>query len=189
LLARLESNLQGKTVTFIPTASIVEAVTFYVKSGRKALEKMGLIVDELEISTAAQTDIADKLARNDYIYVSGGNTFFLLQELKRCGADKIIREQVNAGKLYIGESAGSIVAAPDITYAAAMDSMKKAPGLENCAGLGLVDFYTVPHCTNVPFKRAAEKIIAQYGETLTLRPISNNEALLVCGDEVEVRGN
>lgn len=43
----------GKTVTFIPTASIVEKVNFYVKSGKNALEKLGMIVDELEISTAS----------------------------------------------------------------------------------------------------------------------------------------
>ena len=38
-------------------------------------------------------------------YKTGGNTFFLLQELKRKGVDKIISKQVKLGKLYIGESA------------------------------------------------------------------------------------
>ncbi len=47
---------------------------------------MGLIVDELEISTAIYSDIVNKLERNDFIYVSGGNTFFLLQEMNRSGA-------------------------------------------------------------------------------------------------------
>jgi len=54
-------------------------------------------------------EILDKLEKNDYIYISGGNTFFLLQELQRTGADKIISRQIEAGKLYIGESAGAIV--------------------------------------------------------------------------------
>lgn len=34
-----EKDLSGKTVTFIPTASKVEKVIFYVNAGRKALEK------------------------------------------------------------------------------------------------------------------------------------------------------
>ena len=76
-----EKDLKGKTVTFIPTASIVEKVVFYVKSGRKALEDLGMIIDELEISTATTEEIRNKLESNDYIYVTGGNTFFLLQEL------------------------------------------------------------------------------------------------------------
>ena len=188
IFEEFEGNLQGKRVTFIPTASVVEKVVFYVKSGRKALEKMGLTVDELDVSTAAHEDIVSKLTKNDYIYITGGNTFFLLQELRKSGADKVIKEQVNSGKLYIGESAGSIVAAPNIEYASAMDSVKKAPDLQGFAGLGLTDFYTVPHHINAPFKKAAEKIKAQYA-ALNLRPISNSEAVLVSGDEVRVRSN
>ena len=179
----------GKTVTFIPTANVVEKVDFHVKSGKKALEKMGLMVDELDVSTATSEDITNKLTKNDYIYITGGNTFFLLQELKRSGADKVIIEQVNAGKLYIGESAGAIVVSPNIEYASAMDSTKKAPNLENFDSLGLTGFYTVPHHTNAPFKKAAEKIIEQYSSSLTLHPISNKEAVLVNGDEVEIQSN
>ena len=181
--------VDGKTVTFIPTASVVEKVNFFVKSGKKALEKMGLIVDELEVTTATSEEIATKLEKNDYIYITGGNTFFLLQELKRSGADKIIIEQVHAGKMYIGESAGAIIASPNIEYASAMDSVKKAPNLENFDGLGLTDFHTVPHHTNAPFKKAVEKIKEQYALSLTLYPISNKEAVLVNGNEVEVRSN
>ena len=187
IFEQFEENLAGKRVTFIPTASVVEKVVFYVKSGKKALEGMGLIVDELEVSTSARETIVDKLTKNDYIYVTGGNTFFLLQELKRSGADQIIMEQVKAGKLYIGESAGSMVAAPNIEYAGAMDSVKKAPDLESFDSLHLTDFYTVPHHTNAPFKKAVEKIKEQYDSSLLLYPISNKEAVLVSGDEVSIR--
>ena len=178
-------DCKGKRTTFIKTASLVEKVVFYVESGKKALEKMGIIVDELEVSTASSEEIFDKLTKNDYIYLTGGNTFFLLQELKRSGADKIIIEQVEAGKLYIGESAGAMVASPNIEYAKAMDSVKKAPGLENFSALGLVDFYTVPHCTNFPFRKSVEKIIVQHSNLL-LYPISNKDAILINGDEVRV---
>lgn len=40
-LISFETELQGKTVTFIPTASKVEKVKFYVDAGKKALEKRG----------------------------------------------------------------------------------------------------------------------------------------------------
>ena len=186
LFEQFEGNVQGKSITFIPTASIVESVNFYVKSGRKALEKMGLVIDELEISTAAAEEIKQKLEQNDYIYITGGNTFFLLQELRKSGADRIITEQVSAGKVYIGESAGAMVTAPNVEFAKAMDSMKKAPELTGTEGLALVDFYTVPHHTNAPFKKAVEKIIETYGETLTLHPISNKQAVLIEDDEVRI---
>ena len=180
-------DVKGKTVTFIPTASAVEKVNFFVKSGRKALEKMGMVVDELEVSTAARDEIAKKLAQNDFIYITGGNTFFLLQELRKSGADQMIAEQIALGKLYIGESAGSIVVAPDIEFAKAMDSVKKAPDLASMDGLNVVDFYPVPHHTNAPFQKAVEKIIATYGESLPLRPISNHQVILIENDDVKIQ--
>ena len=184
IFADFKQDLKGKTVTFIPTASIVEKVVFYVASGKKALEKLGLKVDILEISTAEPEEINTKLRNNDFIYVTGGNTFFLLQELKRTGADKIITEEVNAGKVYIGESAGAMITSPHVEYATAMDSVKKAPNLENFDALGLVPFYTVPHYTNSPFQKVAQKIVDTYSSVLPLSPISNHEALLVRDDQV-----
>ncbi|GLB25728.1 putative peptidase Lmo0363 [Lacrimispora xylanolytica] len=187
LLPDFEKNLKGKTITFIPTASIVETVNFYVKSGRKTLEDMGLMVDELEISTASAEEITSKLKQNDYIYVTGGNTFFLLQEMKRTGTDQLIKEEVNSGKLYIGESAGAIVASADIEYAKGMDSVDEAPDLESFEALGLVDFYPVPHYNNAPFQEASKKIIDTYSSTLKLSPISNQEAILVNNEEIKVK--
>ena len=184
IFADFKQDLKGTTVTFIPTASIVEKVVFYVASGKKALEKLGLKVDILEISTAEPEEINTKLRNNDFIYVTGGNTFFLLQELKRTGADKIITEEVNTGKVYIGESAGAMITSPNVEYATAMDSVKKAPNLENFDALGLVPFYTVPHYTNSPFQKVAQKIVDTYSSVLPLSPISNHEALLVRDDQV-----
>ncbi|MDF2886116.1 MAG: peptidase [Lacrimispora sp.] len=189
IFADFEKDLNGKTVTFIPTASKMEKVVFYVEEGRKALEKMGLVVEELDISTASTAEITDKIKNNDFIYVTGGNTFFLLQELKRTGADQIITDEVNAGKLYIGESAGAMVASANIEYAKGMDSAKKAPDLENFDALGLVEFYTVPHYTNSPFKKSGQKIVDTYSSILNLSPISNNEAILVSGSEITIKRN
>ena len=43
--------VKGKKLAFIPTASLVEEVRFYVDDDRKAFEKLGLIIEELEVST------------------------------------------------------------------------------------------------------------------------------------------
>lgn len=185
----VNEDLQGKRVTFIPTASIPESVTFYVGAGKRALKKLGLIVDELEVTTATTVEIAEKLKANDYIYVTGGNTFFLLQELKRKGADKILIEQINEGKLYIGESAGSIIMAPQIEYVKEMDDCSTAKDLEDLTALNVVDFYPLPHHTNFPFKKAVEKIIAKYEGDLALYPFSNSQVIFVdsnSGKEVEI---
>ena len=186
LPAFIGDKLAGKVVSFIPTANVPQDYDGYVVSARAAFEALGLIIDELEVSTASASDIQSKLTQNDYIYVSGGNSFFLLQELKRTGADQLIIDQVNQGKLHIGESAGSIITSPDIAYISAMDSTKKAPELTSTQGLHLVEFYTLPHATNEPFEDDAQEIIAAYGDKIKLNPISNDQVILVLGDSIHV---
>lgn len=187
LLWDFEKELKGKRVTFIPTASKVESVTFYVDSAKKTLESLGLIIDELDIAIATQEEIQFKLSQNEFIYITGGNSFYLLYELRRTGADQIIQKEVNAGKLYIGESAGAIVTAPDIEYIQGMDQREKAPNLSYFKGLGLVDFYMLPHYTNEPFKRVAKQIEDSYQLNLNLMPVSNHQAILISGNQLVIK--
>mgnify|MGYP003251641908 CR=1 FL=1 len=179
--------LAGKRVAFIPTASVPDkSLKFHMWYSRKLLMRMGFLVDELEVSTAASAEIADKLERCDYIYVAGGNTFFLLQEMNRSGAGEAVRAQVRAGKLFVGESAGAILAAPNIEYSKDMDDPSAAPNLKAYDSLHLVDFYPVPHYKNYPLKKAADLMIEKYSATLPLVPIRNSQAILVTGTEKQI---
>ena len=76
-------ELQGKVVTFIPTASTPESYKEYVKLGQESLEELGLKVTPLDVATASSEEIRSTLSEGDLIYISGGNTFYLLQELKQ----------------------------------------------------------------------------------------------------------
>ena len=188
LLKTVEPDLKNKTVTYIPTASAAEKLGFFVKIGKWRLRRLGLIVDELEISKSSYETIKSKLEKNDIIYIAGGNTFFLLQELRRTGADQLLAKEINNGKLYIGESAGAIVAAPDIGYSAEMDCAEKAPGLKDYAGLNLTEFYVVPHYKNWEMGKTAEIIINRYSAELDLKVIGDNQAVLVDNNEVRIIG-
>lgn len=179
-------NLVGKTVTFIPTASLPDKLDFHVEYSKELLQKMGLIVDELEISTAAYSHIVNKLKHNDYIYVTGGNTFFLLQEMNRSGAGDLIKTQINAGKLFIGESAGAILLAPDIEYVKDTDNPLVAPQLKTFEALNIIDFYPVPHYKDDFLKETVEMTISKYGTALSLVPFCNSQAILVMGKEKQI---
>lgn len=181
-------RLQGKTVTFIPTAAIPNRLDYHVKHSKKILAKAGLVVDELEISTATNAEITGKLQNNDYIYVGGGNTFYLLQEMKRTCAGDVIKQQIEAGKLFIGESAGSILLAPNIEYTRHMDDTSAAPHLANYSGLNSIDFYPLPHVKDFTQKKAVKKIRAEYESTLPLVPINNSQVILVAGTEMQIVG-
>lgn len=184
-LKSTNKQLEGKKVTFIPTASINEEITFYVDAGKEALKSHGLIIDELEISTAKQDEILSKISNNDFIYISGGNTFFLLKELKRTGTDKIIIEQVDAGKTYIGESAGSIVLSPNIEYIKEMDDHMSV-SLKSYDSLNVINFYPLPHYNEFPFQECTEQIVNMFTQKINLIPFNNSQAIVVNGEEYKI---
>ena len=179
-------NLQGMEVVFIPTAAEVEKVKFYVKKGWKALEDLGMQITELNISTTEASKIKNTIENADCIYVSGGNTFYLLQELRKTGADELIKQHILTGKLYIGESAGAMITAPNIEYVSLMDDPEKGKELTGFEGLNIVDFSTVPHLWCFPFAKATKEIISRYEEYLTLKTISNTQALRVDGEGIKI---
>ena len=186
ILKLVEKDIKGKTITYIITASKVEKLGFLIRMSKWILKSLGLIIDELDISNTPYETIKSKLENNDYIFVTGGNTFFLLQELKRTKTDKIIINEVNKGKLYIGESAGAIVVSPSIEYSKAMDSIEKAPNLKDFTGLHLVNFYTVPHDNNWEFKKAVREIVDKYSKTLELSVINDKQAILIENDKIKI---
>jgi len=108
-----------------------------------------------------------------------------MQELKKKGADKLLIEQINNGKLYIGTSAGSVIACPTVEFVSDIDEPKKAPELTDYSGLHLVDFYVLPHYLNFPFKEGTQKIVNEYSPKIDLRPISNNQVITVLGNEIK----
>ncbi|KYG34411.1 Type 1 glutamine amidotransferase-like domain-containing protein [Alkalihalobacillus trypoxylicola] len=183
----IDEDPNGKVVTFIPTASTPEVITHYVDSAKVAFKNLGITAEILDISIASPSEIEEKLSKNDYIYVSGGNTFFLLQELVKTGSDKLLIEQIKKGKLYIGESAGSIVMSPNIEYVAFMDDKTQAPNLTNFTGLNQIQQYLIPHFGNEYFNDATKKIIEYYNTKLDLLPITNDQALLINSDDIVVR--
>ena len=171
--------LRGKTVAFIPTASIHEAYTQYVEEARVAFDSLGLIVKELEITQCSKNEIEEVLTSCDCIYVSGGNTFFLLQELRKTGVDRCIIEQVEQGKLYIGESAGAMILAPNIEYAKDMDDhLALTPGF--------TDFYPVVHFDSFPFEKAAREVVNKNNH-LPLKIITNQQAIVVVGNNIVIK--
>lgn len=179
-------EVAGKRVTFIPTASIVEEYVGHVENDKEAFESLGIIVDVLELSTASSADIKEKITSNDYIFISGGNSFYLLQELKETGADLLIKEQVSNGKLYIGTSAGSVVMSPNIQYIELMDDKSFAPKLADYQAMGMTDQYPLVHYSSEPFETVAEEVYQEYKDKLPLVLLSNEQVMTVRDREVSV---
>ncbi len=183
LLPYVEPELKTKTVAFIPTASKGTAYSSVGGLTELALRRICANVHSLDIADASCGLIRDAIENCDIIYVGGGNSFLLMQEMRRSGADRIIAEAVANGKPYIGESAGAVVAGPDIRYISDMDAAGAAPSLQDSRGLGLVDFRVVPHYRGPLLGRKADVIIRRHADATDLRIITNVQAVMVHGDK------
>ncbi|WEV68816.1 Type 1 glutamine amidotransferase-like domain-containing protein [Bifidobacterium sp. ESL0775] len=147
-------------IAYIPTADNKEITRLLRPWVRWMLRAAGFRVHLLEVARASAKEINYILSTCDIIWVGGGNSFFLLHELRRSGAADIIVRQVAAGKTYVGVSAGAVVAGPDIGYIGKMDERSAAPSLQDVTGLHLVDFRLVPHLDNPIMGPAARAIAA-----------------------------
>ena len=175
----LDKNTESKKILFIPTAANVEEYKKYMHLTQKAFEDFGYEVENFDVSVFSEEIAKEKLSEAKIVFISGGNIFYLLQELKRKNLITYLKERIENGLLYIGESAGSVIAAPDIEYASVIDDKTVATELDDYTGLNLVDFYIVPHFEEEPFVESSRNTVELYKDKLDLKLINNKEAILV----------
>ena len=166
-------------ILFIPTAANVEEYRDYVDEGIAVLKENGYDVTVLDIATAPHSKSVQVIKNSGCLCISGGNTFYLLQELKRNGLLDLIKQKIQDDMLYIGESAGAIIACPDISYNQIMDDKTVATELTNYSGMGLVNYYVLPHNGEFPFVETTAQTIKTYGEKINLVPLNNSQAVVV----------
>lgn len=179
---QLESYIKdfpSREIVFIPTASLKSPTTKYVDEAREYFNDHGFIIKDLEVSTTSEDEAKKVIENADILYLSGGNSFYLLQELKKKNLLELIKKRVEADMVYIGESAGAIIAGPNIEYSKYMDEISEGPELTSYDALNIVDFYLVPHYGEEPFVKEAKKIVGLYGEVLDLVAIDNQSAVVV----------
>ena len=174
----IKEEIDNKKVAFIPTASLHEGYTGYVGLARKLFKKLGASVTEIDISTEAYSTIQAVFEDADVIYFTGGNSFFLMDQLRKTETDELLKKELANGKLMIGESAGAIICAPTIQYIEQMDEKPEDYSQEDNEGLDLIDFYVLPHYLTAPFKKITERIMAEFSD-LNICAINNHQAIIV----------
>ncbi|PQL19182.1 peptidase S51 [Veillonella denticariosi JCM 15641] len=173
------SKMVSNKIIFIPTAGNVEPYTGYIDEGIKMLRLLGYEVEIIDITKFDEGYLKDKILKAECICISGGNTFYLLQEIKKKNLIKVLIKRIKEGAFYIGESAGAIIMSENIEYNHIMDDKSIASELDDYAGLNVFDHYVLPHIGEYPFEETAQKTLDTYQDKISLVPINNNEAILV----------
>jgi len=173
------SKMVSNKIIFIPTAGNVEPYTGYIDEGIEMLRLLGYEVEIIDITKFDEGYLKDKILKAECICISGGNTFYLLQEIKKKNLIKALVKRIKEGAFYIGESAGAIIMSENIEYNHIMDDKSIASELDDYAGLNVFDHYVLPHIGEYPFEETAQKTLDTYQDKISLVPINNNEAILV----------
>ncbi len=153
----------------------------FVEAERERIRSLGYEVVPLMFRELAPAQLDAELEALDAIYVASGSTFALLESLRVTGNDEIVLSHVKSGLPYIGSSAGSIIAGPDVAPAALMDSPADGPLLNDTKGLGLVSATVIPHADGKlpPYPSALiDQTLETFGAEYALQPLRDDQALL-----------
>lgn len=185
-LKLLSTDPSKTTVAFIPTAADPEEDKWFVKKDKDLINEIGMKIQEVDLKNENESSLLQKLSPLQIIYVEGGNTFYLLDWVRKSRFDKVLQKLINDEKIYVGVSAGSILAGPNIELANwKHDWDKNIVNLQNLTGLNLVPFAISPH-----FIEENRELLEQKSKTVNypIVALNDSQAIVVNGETTKIVG-
>ena len=167
-LKMLDKPASEAKVLFIPTAAIFDEAIKMVGKCREELLHSGILPENMTVYNIGDPMTIAQAMEYDCIYFTGGDTGHLLRRIKETGFMSIIKAMVYANKVYVGVSAGSLIATPNIGE----------PFNEATSGLALIHAYISVH--------NPEGTAARTDLPLPHIPLTDDQALVVKWDGYEI---
>ncbi len=157
---------------------------YYVNLSVEELLSLGIKIENLAIFDLAGEHSPLDLADFDMIYMAGGNTFHIMDKIRKLILVEMIKDFVARGGLYFGVSAGSIMAGPNIGIAAPWDD--NDIGLTDLEGFNFIDFAISPHYISEDNNLIKER---QKELNIPVRLLTDQQAFLVKDGEITLIGD
>jgi len=152
-----------KSVAIIANANIEGMNGRYVLVAKQQLEDLGLSVTFVDpLNSSFQGDMANI----DVLYIAGGNTFNLLDDIRNGIGFELFKKTLLTLKVIIGVSAGSIILTPTIRIAATIEPDDNPRQVTDFDALNLVKDEFLPH-----FEPLLEKEVINYEQTYNVSVI------------------
>ncbi len=179
----------SSSVAIIPNAWDVyptERKAASLDETKKVFLDMGFKINTIDLRKIQGGKLLEVLAKNNLIWITGGNTFYLNELVRESGLDKILTDIKN-DIIYGGESAGAIMAGKTLHGIEYLDDPKKASGI-NWDGLGLVDFSIVPHWGSEKYSEGLSRCKQEMSKFSAIKTISDSQSLVINDDKVQIIG-
>ena len=179
LLPLLSKKPTELTLAFIPTAADLYPIKPWFYLDKLKLKMMGFSMIDIDLKNKTSEQLYEELKHVDVIFVSGGNTYYLLEKAQKSGFLEIVKRLVPRGVVYIGSSAGSALACSTIEYIEDFDD-KNAAELTDYKGMNLVDFLILPHYGNKKHEERFKRIIKTWkNKKYKIQAIADSQVYII----------
>ncbi len=185
------SDLTGKLLSklrlaYISTAADPYENKWFIDEDRKRLQELHIPYFEIDIKNKKRNSLRKELGNCDAVFISGGNSFYLLQKSLESGFDEVIKELIGEGVIYIGASAGACIAGPSLEPIQTLDDPDKALNLKSFDAFGLIDFVVLPHFGKEKYLPKYAAILDKYQQKYKLVKLTDNQAIIVENEKWKV---
>lgn len=180
------NDLSNMNVLYIPTAAYAQAgYEEFLTPELNAIRPLVKSLVEFDIKGKSATELTAALKGIDVLYVTGGNTYCLLEAMNKIGFKDILISFLQSGGIYLGSSAGSIVTGPDIGFIGTMDDPSQS-SLMDYTAMQLVDFLVLPHMNQDNFRDLGKQIIESYQGDHETISLNDDQAIWVEGNSIQM---
>jgi len=170
------NSIKNKVFAYMPSDG-ADCPQEYVDEWKKYAREHNAEFRYIDNSKEKPTGEAEKLQGSNILVITGGNTFKLLDNLRKSGLDNAVKELAKKNEFVLaGFSAGALVLTPTIEICNLPDYDENLVGLTDLAGLNIVNFEVFPH-----YEQARHKsVLNQY------RTTAKNEVKEITDDDYVV---
>ena len=166
-----------------PTEDGKHNLKLYIEAFKKQYESFGATVNALNLITEnpTDTDIESMILSADAIYVSCGSSYLMIEEWRKRGVDKLLRQAYDKGTVMSGLSAGAIAWSkycnPDSFYT------NKSFNLE---ALGWINALICPHYDSESHRPDSFKNMIKEKPELVGIALDEHAAIEIVDDEYRI---
>jgi len=174
-------------IGYVTTAYQVSRNNFeFFENYKNKVRDAGYNFEEIDIKDKSEEKLREFFKDKNIIHIEGGNTFYLLKIIRETGFDKILKDLINEGKVYIGTSAGSYVMCPTIEVANWNTDGIDRFGVTNFKALDIVPFVLKVH-----YKDEMEEKVKEGIKNLKcpIRILRDGQGIIVENDEYTFMGD
>ncbi len=178
------SGFKGKSIAYIPTAANGEGGWESWRNGGswQLLQTLGVKLQVIQLEEYHNESVVKEIEGKDIVWFAGGTPGYLMYWVKRCYLDKHLKKILDDGTLYVGSSAGAMIAGKSLEVSS-WKFVDEERGSDEIKPLNLVDFDIFPHYNESLLSRIKENY---KGNKLYL--LKNGEEIIVEDSKIIVVG-